>query len=497
MKYLKRITVTILAVLLFVIIMKNINLENFQAVASPDNLTVPTQGTWKITDYKLYSGKESDEDALKQMLGKNAIFSSNFASVADISCESPKYSVKNVNTEQYMAFTRNVFVETGITKAKSAVISVSSGEKHFFDMFLIDDDSLAILSTGGIAFLNKISDKALAVDEINTVNQSVSSSRDNSSKEQNTSGVLLGVKTTIPPNSSNALPTYKYKTIWIGREKSNMLSAKEAENLLVPRPTGFWKVDVNRIQEKGYVNDKIVSYPLENNLLRNYSNRSISENSFSGIQNITFVGNDYISLEYGMTNDYKSALLNKLKLVPLSTPEQGKIKIGDIFGDKAKDVLANSAKIFINSNNGNTDARNYVSEEDNIGMFRKNGHWILKGRMDYVGVEYSGSFKDFYISLIPEKKLVNYDNLTISWSEVKSVVPEAMDIFESPNSDFAIVVTKNNLCVYEIKNNSLVQTPSIKYKIGENDTIIMSEWATGDYTMKWDKTIDSIGKLMN
>jgi len=487
-----------MAVLVFAVIIHNVKLGNFDAVTSPENLTVPSQGTWKITDYKLYSGKESDEETLKQMIGKNAVFSKNYAYVAGISCEAPKYSVKSVNTEQYMTVTRNVSFDTGISKEKSEVISVSSGEKHFFDMFSIDDNNLAILSNGGIVFLTKVSNQVSTVNTSQAVSSSVSKGSEVTGKELNTSGVLLGIKTTVPSNSNINLPTYKYKTLWIGRDNNNMIPAKEADNLLVPRTTGFWKLDADRIQADGFISDKLLSYPLENNTLRSYSNRGSNDSpNFNSIQNITFVGNDFISLEYGYSKNNSDVLLNKLKIVPLSTPEQGKIKIGDIFGEKAKDTLINSAKIYTSSNNTVSENKNYVPEEDNIGMFRKNGHWILTGRMNFEGADLQASFKDFYISLIPEKKLVSYDNLTISWSDVKAVVPEALDIFESPNSDFAIVVTKNNLCVYDIKNNVLNQTPSVKYKINDNDTIIMSEWATGDYTMKWDKTMDSIGKVIN
>lgn len=498
MKYFKRISVTLFAILFFVFIIKNISLENFQAVASPDNLSVPAQGTWEITDYKLYSGSQSDEGALQELLGKKAVFSRNFAYVADKSCEAPKYSVKNVNTEQYMAFTRNISVETGITKAKSEVISVSSGEKHFFDLFLIDEKKLALLSNGGMVFLTKVSDEAPEINNAESVSSSASGNNNTTGKGLSSSGVLLGIKTTIPPDNSSNIPSYKYRTLWIGRDQNNIIPAKETENLLVPRITGFWKLDADRISANGILSDKILSYPLESNISRNYSNRGSADNTFlSNLQNITFVGNDFISLEYGLSLNNKSVVMNKLKIVPLSTPEQGKIKISDIFGEKAKDALVNSSKISANSNNAITDAQNYVAEEDNIGMFRKNGHWVLKGRMDYEGSDSQKSFKDFYISLIPEKKLVNYDNLTISWSDVKSIVPEALDIFESPNSDFAVIVTKNNLCIYDINNNILAQTPCARYKIGENDTIIMSEWSTGDYTWKWDKTMEALGKSIN
>jgi hypothetical protein len=198
-------------------------------------------------------------------------------------------------------------------------------------------------------------------------------------------------------------------------------------------------------------------------------------------------------MEYGLVEKDNKLKLSNLKIVPLSTPDHGSIKISEIFGDKAKDTLNNSAKNYLQSIKiPSADVQNIVPNENNIAMYRKNGHWMLKGRLN-IGL----GFSDFSISIIPEKKLVNYDNLTISWKDVKAAIPEALDIFESPNSDFAIVVTKNYISVNQIVNNDLYSTPKAKISIGETDSIIMSEWATGDYTEKWDRTISSMGKVIN
>lgn len=499
MKSFIRISVTALIVLVFISVLKHVKLENIEQVTSPENLNIPCEGTWQVTDYKLYSSNEADKDELSKMIGKYAVFSNKVASVGSISCENPKYSVKNVNIDQYMALSRNISIDTGIKNSMSEVISVSSGEIHFFDLFIIDDNRAAVLSSGGIVYMDKISEKTEDITEIKSKSQSeISSKKDNVQGEATKSGVLLGIKTTIPAYENKSfLPAYKYRTIWIGRENNAIMSVKEVSNILVPRINGFWKVDMERIENSGYSIDKLISYPIENDTKRNTRAVDLSQDNTDVIQNITYVGSDYISLEYGVRGKDNKLNLNNLKIVPLSTPDQGRIKVSEIFGDKSKDTLVNSAKSFLKAFDQEDNIQKASPSEENIGMFRKNGHWILKGRLNYDNAGGASVFRDFSISLIPDKKVVNYDNLTVSWSDVKSAVPEALDVFESPNSDFIIVVTKNSLELHEIKNNVISPMQSARYKLNESDSIIMSEWATGDYTEKWDKTMSALGTIIN
>lgn len=492
MKYLYRIAAAMLVIFVFIQVTQHIRLNYYEEVASPENKKIPIAGTWKIDSYKLYNGNEQDGARLKDMVGKDAVFSESYAAVADISCQKPKYSVKSVNTEQYLAISQKITDETIIPSAISQVVSVSSEDKHFFDIIVIGDKKIAVLTTGGLVFLNKTSDKVTEIKEPQEI-AAVKMSEDvmPEDNDEHKSGVLLGIKTTVNKDAAGSIPEYKYRTIWIGSLNGTVMPVKEAENLLVPRITGFWKLDMERMRDDNSVNDRIFSYPLDN--AKKTAAANLGNSLKNIVQNITFVGNDFISMEYGLVEKQSKIIMSNLKIVPLSTPDHGSIKISEIFGDKAKDTLNNSAKNYLQSINiPSAEAQNIVPSESNIAMYRKNGHWMLKGRLN-IGL----GFSDFSISIIPEKKLVNYDNLTVSWKDVKAVIPEALDIFESPNSDFAIIVTKNYISVHQIVNNELYSTPKAKIAIGETDSIIMSEWATGDYTEKWDRTISSMGKVIN
>ena len=87
-----------------------------------------------------------------------------------------------------------------------------------------------------------------------------------------------------------------------------------------------------------------------------------------------------------------------------------------------------------------------------------------------------------------QKKIVNYDELSVSWSSIKANIPEAIDAFTAPNNDMALIVTKNQIYVYAIVNSKLGDKPIKKISIEEGETVVMAEWATADFVSKWEKS---------
>ena len=95
---------------------------------------------------------------------------------------------------------------------------------------------------------------------------------------------------------------------------------------------------------------------------------------------------------------------------------------------------------------------------------------------------------DFNLNLIPPSNMVAYDLLHIPWKEVKDKLPHALDIYTSPNKDIALVVTQSELIIYAIEDNRLAKEPLAKYILQEGSSIIMAEWALGDYVPRWERS---------
>ena len=132
-----------------------------------------------------------------------------------------------------------------------------------------------------------------------------------------------------------------------------------------------------------------------------------------------------------------------------------------------------------------------MAREDNFTVARRNGHWILKGRLDI-----DGNSEDFNIGLMPEGKLLNYDKLHVTWDEVKERIPMALDAYTSPAKDILITVTGNFIMVYPIEDGQIAEKPIRKIGIKKGETVIMAEWATGDYVPRWEKSFNQINPFI-
>ena len=62
---------------------------------------------------------------------------------------------------------------------------------------------------------------------------------------------------------------------------------------------------------------------------------------------------------------------------------------------------------------------NFIPKEDSFGLFRRNGLWILRGRVNYIkNGDYM--YEDFNIPAIPTREIISYDELYIPWKEIKA-----------------------------------------------------------------------------
>ena len=264
----------------------------------------------------------------------------------------------------------------------------------------------------------------------------------------------------------------------------------EADDLLLPRKTGFWKVGVTREIDKGAINDIIFAHSFSEQSVSKTpaSNGSTgeAENNNSLYNSILYVGNDFISTE--SFNSANNNLTGRLKMEPVDNILSDKgVQISDFAGQSGTDALKKAKNEFVMSlNKPNIVETNADIEEENFGLVRKTGHWFFKGRMSFEENNKPG-YSDFNINLIPSSKLIHYDTLYLPWTLIKDKIPEATDAFTSPNKDIALIISGSKLLIYSINNGSLSDEPLKRIKLQEGDSVVMAEWATGDYVDKWSK----------
>ncbi|QZY57271.1 hypothetical protein [Crassaminicella profunda] len=464
----------------------DIKLDIGKSIQAPKNKTIPIKGTWKIEKYK--TQRDAEKEDLKDLLGKTAVFSERVAALGDEICEEPEYKVKNVNAKDYFLYTHKaVYNDLKFDSERIEVISVTSKDQYFYDFIRANDQRLMVYMDDGYYYLSKISD-IINQERINKYLQNKEINK-KEKKESNplSAGVLIGLGDF---NDENGEETYR--TLWIAAENRKLYPIVEMKDLFVPRKSGFWIVRKNQVIQEGYRKDEIFAYPLEKNIIKEeieekkesslYKEERLKENV---VKQILFVGNDYIGTAYG--KNIKN--LSGIEMLLVDHVKEG-MKISDLAGDEGKEAFFNSAKGTLSKLNEIQASKFYKPREKNFTLARRNGHWIMKGRL--YNKKEKEKFLEFNIQMIPPYKIVHYDKLHVSWNEVKERVPKAQDIFTSPSMDIALVVTKEAIYVYEIKNNQLSYKYMKKIDLKEDERIVMAEWATGTYVDRWNDTIHSV-----
>ncbi|MEK6264876.1 MAG: hypothetical protein N2B06_08940 [Clostridium sp.] len=359
--------------------------------------------------------------------------------------------------------------------------------------------------------------------------------KDTSSKIN--SGLLLGLskdnQLDLNVNPMERKPN-DYRTLWI-YEDNKQITYKEKENeIIAPYKDSFYKIGNNKfimsdpISHSENQPDDIFgnysSYYNFSNIVSHRADKSMSDlftpdtfkkkylNAQEGsigeayklqTQRLYYVGNNYASI---MTNYYDTGggtynssyddfkiyeIGNLSDLDGLDNPEP-------LFNllDKSEQL---KLKGYSQKYDKNISLDGYIKvdqviDSENLQLFRSEGKWQVSIPLFRVyrhnGNGSNGKTVKEYINTdikLPTK-ITSYDSLCIEWDEIKQKIPQAKDAVSSPNDDMLAVLTPSKLLVFT--NPKLgIDKPSLSIDVDENESIILNQWATGEYVDKWTKLI--------
>jgi hypothetical protein len=488
----------ILAILLLLTGCQGIpQLNSGQIIVSPENKAIPIQGTWKIYDFTRISDIQEDQDSIKdfeKLLDNIAVFAHNWARVADESCTDARYQIRRVKTRDYMVFHHNVDMEElDIGSEMIDIISIISKGSLFFEIAMIDKDTALIYMDNCFYWLKKVSNETDNYYADEQKNQQNHVERTEAQDNLLRSGVLIGLCSTVPSTNEEDIFSERssYRTIWISSYNRDIKSTLEVPNLFIPRRSGFWTLKVKVRKYNEFLQDNIVLEPLvpRGTIIKEADQQNMTVLKGNIKKDLLFVSDDYIAVEY--TWRMGTVTERGYRVLPLDDANsQNGILVSDIAGENMKDIFYTSAQAHLVSNGikTNTELKDMITvTEDNFALERRNGNWTLKGRVDL-----GNSYEEFTIGLSPVGKLVNYDDLHVPWDTIKEKVPMALDAYTSPNKELLIVITGNFIMVYTIKNGEISEKPIKKIDIKKGESVIMVEWATGDYVARWEKSFNQL-----
>lgn len=407
----------------------------------------PLMGDWYVDKYVTLKDKSSYSNEPDQYLGKTAHFSNEGIFFYNEGIAHPSFKVKLVNSGDY--FWNNYKIKAnmiGIDKEYIQVITISSNDRFFDEYLKIDDTHAAKYHEGLLLFFTKEnSDGPKHVEESIDYSQ-LASEREKEARAK--SGLLLGLK------HDNV-----YRTIWISQVNNEFMDIAQTEDILLPRINGFWKI--------GNDGTSLWTAPISGRNVSN-SDNDIRYIGKSRYVSILFAGNDFICVD------------NKtdLQVLPLDNLQGNPLELSKIFVrekyNSSIDGLGNEAR---------SKAEELI--ETSWGLFRRGGRWVLRGREKS---QNDDGFKDFDIAYAAPKSLTTYDDLYPSFNTIKSKIPEAIDAFSSPNKDFVVVLTDDELLVLPIIGNSLGDVKQ-RIPLKKDETAVAANWATGHYVDEWSKMV--------
>jgi hypothetical protein len=475
---------------------------------TPPKVPIPVCGVWKVERYAFSAMSKMVEEEAKEWIGQKASFEEQKVVLPDDNCEKPEFKIKSVNTKTYLYNNYKVLMENlDISQNEIKIITITSNENYFRDIIKIDDSTIAIIKDGVFFFLSKQqSEGKMNIDDtINKKDLSTVKTEPIISKGQ--SGLLLGLKyyKTVNyklPYINEKKPILEpvYRTLWISYDGS-IEEVGELPFLFVPRRTGFWKLEVRREIANNYGVDFLLAAPLGKEMeVKVIKANNVEDINFHDLKSINFVGNDYVCYErdreIGAKGDNQSFISHSLEVVPLDTIYTGTeipIVASKVLGEKGIEGLNSGAKSYLGT----------ISEEErkllkdtpsttNFGVFRENGKWLLRGRLNYLSVSEKNEYANFNVPMVAPENLVNYDSLFPSWEIIKQKVPSAVDGYTSPNKDIAVILTNSKLLVYAIRDNILEGSPLRELELKNSEVSVMAQWALDDYVKSWS---EEVGKL--
>lgn len=477
--------------IIVMLILSSCNTKRFEPndmIMSPENNISPIKGKWSVE--KVIEGPHSRNIEKSKFNSEiEALFHKEGVVVGGNFVLEPSYKIRNVDLEEYLFYNYKINLDyLDIKQEKAEVITILSEGQYFYEFIRYNEDEMFFYEEDEFVFLKRKIEE-VSSEEVNryiSIEKNIMRIANKKQIDTLNSGLLLGIKTHDIEEKSG-IDKWDYKTFWIKSTNRTIGDIYEMNNLIVPRKKGFYLINIDRKDNGNFINDNIKATQISKNKEDILSKSTLSiegenadENLIkypSYIKHIIYVGNDYVSTEKINLETNKK----DLRVYPIDYLEDDKAtKISNLIDEKGLDLFFQSAKDAVKM-----DAK-HILEEESFGFERRNGYWVMKGRINYKN-ENEEFFKDFQIKTTPPKELIQYDELVIPWNIIKSKIPEAIDAFTSPNEDIVIIITRNEILIYPIVENDILLNELGRIKLNNQDSIIMAEWGLGQYTSLWEE----------
>lgn len=459
---------------------------NERVVNAPEPAKLEIEGSYSYLSVVPLEGTAEINEADYRNL--TAYFDTTEARVGSETVKQPEYKVKLVKVFDFLLNRYRLNPSRlNLKDGEMEVYDISTENKSFYQVFSLEKDMIGIIQGKNFIKLVRSGDSDPTSQKSTGAAPEMELAFDSSSKVisyQPKAGVLIGLRSARTEDEGSS-----YRTLWI-YSTGEYQNAYEVEDILFPRRE-FMLLSVERYKD----DDKV----FESLLIKPAGRQVITENELGTLVitaeryiDVGFVGNDYIGISQGTGSD-NSLPYQKILAVDNYAEYKG-VNITEIAGVEGMEALERSYESeSIRDSSLQALDGSIGNLAESLAMVRKNGHWVLTARLNSAK-EPAKDYADIAVSLIPPAKLVTYDELQVSWSRIKEMVPEAKDVINAPGNAFVIVRTPRYLIMFMYDEYmNLSAKPVMTIAVDEDEEIIMAEWARGDFVDRWTETAASAG----
>ena len=465
--------------------------KEIQSINAPSNDNLIIKGNWEITDVKIIDENIENISKILELKNKTINIFNNGINIVNKNYKETAFKLKVVKPSYNLSYEFKLKLSDIIKdKEKIEVISIIF-QNNIVGEFIIDNDEKGYLYYQGVLFnLNKIEIEALET-------KANAGDTEEASKEEiiepeliledynSPVGVMLAIKKNRELKNDGKYGNESYRTLWISMYNGNIQPVLEKDNIVFPRMNGIWEIKSNTLYENGLHYEYFNARKIDSG---SYGIEEAYSPEISIYKNITFISNDYISMEVYEGDDFQNKF-HRYQTIPIDNINSNEgLKIGDIYSDLEVNQYEIDLESALMEASKDKIEEDYKIDYSNFKLDRVKGKWILVGNINLL----DSDIFDYRINISPLNRILNYDTLLISWKELKAQNPFIKDAFTSPNGRIAIVQLEDSLLIYEIKDRDINPTPLLTIDIEENEEIIMAEWANGDYVKRWENALKNL-----
>ena len=470
---------TIVLILLIVFIMfRNKEQSAVENVKVPDNNLLVAAGVWKIDKKENFSdskSKVSDEIGKLYVDESIVVFGKRFTI-------NPKFSSKFVSLQNYLnKKTNDENLSKKFTKDKKMIITISDGSKFYQDVVVLDKDNIVLPYNGILYYMKKTENKVSRTFIENyqsTYESKYYENRGNNLKDKENIALLIGIKNKVVRNDKSDVT---YRTILLDIDKQNNAQIYQTSLLFFPRKNGFWVMEY----KKNEFDNNYVEQFLAKPVYSGESNKEKRKLEFDTPAEITYLGPEYISIvkTKDQFENYSIYDIDKMS-------NNNELNIDQIGGKEAVNVLKNSIAEETADSNVEISIEDKNEDYKNLGIVRNSGKWNYQTQYN-IKENNEIKLKNIILNIVSHLNL-SPDELSMNWQSIKNLKSSAIDAYSSPDKRILIVQTTDEILIFDYSSsNRLIGS----IPITKDDSIIMSEWAVGNYAEIWKKEFKNNEKI--